>query len=198
MPDAVEAAPTVYTVVLENEEVRVLEATYQPMTRVPMHRHPDHVVYALTGGKRVADGKEAAIASGAAVFERAGKHEVEVAGPSATRAILVELGTKRGAAAPAGDDPVTKLPRVYKLLLDEARVRVLDVTFGKGTSKPVALGDHVLLARDKGTLVVTPRGATEQRLELEPGKLLFFPAGVYTATNPKRESFEVVLFELKP
>ena len=56
----------------------------------------------------------------------------------------------------------------------------------------------MLLARDKGTLVVTPRGATEQRLELEPGKLLFFPAGVYTATNPKRESFEVVLFELKP
>ncbi len=183
IPDAVEAGPTVYTVVLENDEVRVLQATYQPGAKVPMHRHPDRVVYALTG---------------AAVFEHAGQHEVEVTGASATRAILVELGAKRGAAAPAGDDPVMKLPRIYKLLLDETRVRVLDVTFGKGTSKPVALGDHVLLSRDKGTLVVTPRGASEHRLELEPGKLLFCPAGVYTATNPKRESFEVVLFELKP
>ena len=105
---------------------------------------------------------------------------------------------RRGKSRPPGDDLVATYPRIYKVLLDEARVRVLDVTFGKGTSKPVALGDHVLLARDKGTLVVTPRGATEQRLELEPGKLLFFPAGVYTATNPKRESFKVVLFELKP
>ena len=145
-----------------------------------MHRHPDRVDFI----------------SGSARFEKAGTHDGD--GAAVGRAVVVELGAKAGKARPPGDDPVATYPRIYKVLLDEARVRVLDVTFGKGTSKPVALGDHVLLARDKGTLVVTPRGATEQRLELEPGKLLFFPAGVYTATNPKRESFEVVLFELKP
>lgn len=204
VPDAVEAGPKVYKVVFENEQVRVLVATYEPGSTVPMHRHPDHVVFALTGGRRVTSragdasgGEEAAVSSGAAVFEKAGMHEVEVAGPTATRAILVELGGKPGASRPAGDDPAAAQRRVYKLLLDQPRVRVLDVTFGKGKSKPAALGDHVLLARDKGTLVWTQAGGAAPTLELEPGEVLFSPAGVYTAINGKRESFEVVLFELK-
>lgn len=204
VPEAVEAGPQVYKVALENEQVRVLIASYQPGSKVPMHRHPDHVVFALTGGKRVSSrtgdasgGEEAEVSSGAAVFEKAGMHEVEVAGATATRAILVELGGKPGASRPAGDDPVAAQRRVHKLLLDQPRVRVLDVTFGKGKSKPAALGDHVLLARDKGTLVWTAAGGAAQTLELEPGEVLFFPAGVYNAINGKRESFEVVLFELK-
>jgi quercetin dioxygenase-like cupin family protein len=180
VPDAVEAGPAVYKVVLDNEEVRVLVADYAAGTRVPMHRHPDRVDFI----------------SGSARFEKAGTHEVD--GAAVGRAVVVELGAKHGSGRPDGDDPVVKMPRIYRLLLDEARVRVLDVTFGKGRSKPVALGDHVLLARDRGTLVVTPRGASAQRLELQPGTLLFLPAGVYAVTNPKKESFAVVLFELKP
>lgn len=197
-PDAVEAGPAVYKVALENEKVRVLVANYQPGSKVPMHRHPDHVVFALTGGARVSGDEMTVVDDALALFERAGKHEVEVAGPTATRAILVELGAKRGSAVPAGDEPVAKYPRTFKLLIDEARVRVLAVTFGKGRSRPVALGDHVLLSRDKGTLVVEPRGGSAQKLELEPGEVLFLPAGIYTAINSKKESFEVVLFELEP
>jgi quercetin dioxygenase-like cupin family protein len=184
VPDAVEVAARVYKVAVESEQVRVLLADYAPGSKVPLHRHPDHVVFALEGG--------------AAVFQKAGTHEVDGARPTATRAILVELGAKRGSAVPAGDEPVAKHPRMFKLLVDEARIRVLDVTFGKGRSRPVALGDHVLLSRDKGMLVVEPRGGSAQALELDPGEVVFLPAGVYTATNSKRESFEVVLFELKP
>lgn len=182
VPDAVEAGPRVYTIVFENEQVRVLSVTYQPGTRVPMHRHPDHVVFSLDGG--------------VATFVPAGSHDV--AGATATRALFIELGIKPGSPLPAGDDPVATYPRVFKLLLDEARVRVMGVTFGKGTSRPVALGDHVLVARDKGTLVVTRASGAARTLALEPGKVELFPAGVYTATNPKKESFEVVLFEFKP
>lgn len=190
LPDAVEAAPLVYKVVLENDQMRVLSATYAPGTKVPMHRHPDHVVFPLTAGKRMA--------AGAAVFERAGTHGGEVAAPSATRALVVELGTRPGSPVPQGDEPTATYPRLFRLLLDQARIRVLKVTFGKGTSRPVALGDHLLLARDQGTLVVTPASGAARTLHLEPGKVELFPAGVYTATNPRRESFEVILFELKP
>src|SRR5688500_8510031 len=49
VPDAIEAGPDVYKVLIETPSVRVLEATYQPGTKVPMHKHPDHVVYALSG-----------------------------------------------------------------------------------------------------------------------------------------------------
>ncbi len=198
VPDAVEVAPQVYKVVLESDQVRVLSATYQPDTAVPMHRHPDHVVFALTGGARVTGDEMTMVEGGAvALFERAGKHEVEVKGPGATRAILVELGARAGSPRPEGDEPVATYPRLFKPLLDEARIRVLGVKYGKGTSRPVALGDHVLLSRDKGTLVVTPKGGAARTLDLEPGKVELFPGGVYTATNPKKESFEVVLFELK-
>jgi hypothetical protein len=185
--DAVDAAPTVYKVVLENDQVRVLSATYQPGTKVPMHRHPDHVVFALT------DKQVTALA-----FERAGMDEIEVTRPTASRALVVELGAKAGSPRPAGDEPVATYPRIFKLLLDEARIRVVRVKLGKGKSRPVALGDHVLLARDKGTLVVTAAGGEPRSFDLEPGKVEFLPAGVYTAINAKKESFEVVLFELKP
>jgi quercetin dioxygenase-like cupin family protein len=184
VPDAVEAGPRVYKVVVDNENVRVLLADYAPGSKVPMHRHPDHVVFAVEGD--------------AAVFQKGGPHEVDGARLTATRAIIVELGMKNGSAVPAGDDPVAEYPRIFKLLVDQPRVRVLAVTFGKGTSRPVALGDHVLLSRDKGTLAVAPRGGSAQKLELEPGEVVFLPAGIYTATNAKKESFAVVLFELKP
>ncbi|HEU5058645.1 MAG TPA: hypothetical protein VFU21_19060 [Kofleriaceae bacterium] len=184
VPDAVEAGPATYKVAIENEQVRVLLADYAPGSKVPMHRHPDHVVFELHGGT--------------AVFQPGGAHEVDGAAPTSSRSILVELGGKPGSAAPAGDDPVAEHPRVFKLLVDAPRVRVLAVTFGKGRSRPVALGDHVLLSRDRGTLVVEPRGGSPQKLELEPGEVLFLPAGVYTAVNSKKESFAVVLFELEP
>ena len=45
--DAVEAAPEVYEVVLENDRVRVLEVTGVPGVVSPMHGHPDSVVYAV-------------------------------------------------------------------------------------------------------------------------------------------------------
>ena len=184
VPDAVAAGPMVYQVVFENDWVRVLSVTYAAGRAVPLHTHPDRVVYE--------------VATGAARFEKAGMHEVDGSASRAARELMVELGCQPGAAVPAGDEPVATYPRLFKLLVGEKRVRVLAVTFGKGTSRPVALGDHVLVSRDKGTLVVTPASGQARALALEPGKVELFPAGVYTATNPTKESFRVVLFELQP
>lgn len=184
VPDAVEAGPLVYKVVLDSDQVRVLLATYEPGSRVPMHRHPDHVVYALSGGN-------------AAVFEKAGTHEVAVAGASATRAVIVELGDRPGSPVPAGAEPVKTSPKTHKLVLDADRIRVLDVSFKRGKSKPMAHGDQVLYSLGKGTLVFAPASGEPQTLELEVGKIEFVPAGVHTVTNPGKTPFDVVLFELK-
>jgi quercetin dioxygenase-like cupin family protein len=49
--DPVTVGPTIYKKVFENDRVRVLEVTFKPGAKIATHAHPDHVAYALTGGK---------------------------------------------------------------------------------------------------------------------------------------------------
>jgi quercetin dioxygenase-like cupin family protein len=49
--DPVKVAPQVYKVLLENDQVRLLEITLNPGGKVPMHSHPDYVIYCLSAGK---------------------------------------------------------------------------------------------------------------------------------------------------
>ncbi len=47
--DAVTAAPDHYEVILENDQVRVLRATYGPGETAPMHEHPANVAVTISG-----------------------------------------------------------------------------------------------------------------------------------------------------
>ncbi len=49
--DAAEAAPNVYTVLFENERVRLLQARVRPGDSSPLHSHPDGLIYVVEGGK---------------------------------------------------------------------------------------------------------------------------------------------------
>lgn len=49
--DAVEAAPTQFTILLENEHVRVIEYVIAPGQRDPWHTHPPKVSYVVSGGQ---------------------------------------------------------------------------------------------------------------------------------------------------
>jgi quercetin dioxygenase-like cupin family protein len=49
--DAAEAAPNVYTVLFENERLRLLEARVKPGDTTPLHSHADGLVYVVSGGK---------------------------------------------------------------------------------------------------------------------------------------------------
>src|SRR6185436_15426589 len=56
---AVVNAKTIH-VALENERIRVLEATLPPGTKEEVHSHPDYVIYVLAGGRfrnHASDGK---------------------------------------------------------------------------------------------------------------------------------------------
>jgi quercetin dioxygenase-like cupin family protein len=41
----------VYTVLFENEHVRLLEARVRPGDSTPLHSHPEGLVYVISGGK---------------------------------------------------------------------------------------------------------------------------------------------------
>jgi quercetin dioxygenase-like cupin family protein len=49
--DAAVAAPNVYTVLFEDEHVRLVEARVKPGDTTPLHSHPDGLVYVVSGGK---------------------------------------------------------------------------------------------------------------------------------------------------
>ena len=92
--DFVEAAPKQTKVLVDNEKVRVIHATFKKGDKVPMHSHPDFVVYIVKGGKvqfTNADGKviESDSKAGESFFRPAVTHAHEH--PDDSEAIVVEL-----------------------------------------------------------------------------------------------------------
>ena len=92
--DFVEAAPKQTKVLVDNEKVRVIRATFQKGDKIPMHSHPDIVVYIVKRGKAKftnADGKvtESDTQAGEAAFRPAVTHSHEHL--EAGEAIVIEL-----------------------------------------------------------------------------------------------------------
>ena len=95
--DPVKVSPDQFKVLFENEQVRVVEFNAKPGAKSPMHSHPDHVLYIVTGGKArftLPDGKSQEMDSkaGDVRWNPAGTHATESL--SETKAILVELKKK--------------------------------------------------------------------------------------------------------
>ncbi len=94
--DPVEVAPDHYSVVFENDEVRVLRIQYGPGDQTVMHEHPDGVAVFVTDGSfrfTLPDGTtvEASGKAGDAIWSPGGPHAPQNIGPAAAEVILVEL-----------------------------------------------------------------------------------------------------------
>jgi quercetin dioxygenase-like cupin family protein len=93
--DFVEAAPKQTKVLVDNEKVRVIRATFKKGDKVPMHSHPDIVVYIIKGGGKtkftMQDGKsfESDSKAGDATFRPAVTHSHEHLNDS--EALVIEL-----------------------------------------------------------------------------------------------------------
>jgi quercetin dioxygenase-like cupin family protein len=92
--DLVEAAPKQTKVLVDNDKVRVIEIRLAKGDKIPMHSHPDMVVYVIKGGRTKwtsADGKvtETTAKDGDTAFRPATTHAHEHL--DAGHAIVVEL-----------------------------------------------------------------------------------------------------------
>ncbi len=108
--DAVKVDAKHYTVVSENDQVRILKAHYGPHEKSVMHSHPNTVAVFLTDAKgqfTFPDGKTQAfdVKAGDAQYSKAGKHLPENTGDAAMEVIIVELKGK--AAKPATTEKKT-------------------------------------------------------------------------------------------
>ncbi len=95
-PDPIETDRDKYTVVLENERVRVLKYHDQPGEKTQPHYHPDYVLYAESSFRRrltFPDGqqKEVDVAAGTVAWMKGHMHIGENIGDTDTDVIIVEL-----------------------------------------------------------------------------------------------------------
>lgn len=94
--DPVRVSPETHDVIQENGRVRVLLESLPPGGVVSRHRHPDHVLIAISGGRIAVKSVHGRmerydLEPGDAVWFAAAAHEVENVGPKAWRAAIVEF-----------------------------------------------------------------------------------------------------------
>ncbi|GAA3533599.1 cupin domain-containing protein [Nocardioides daeguensis] len=103
--DPVTSNPDHYTVVFENDRVRVLEYRDEPGERTTPHAHPDSVMYTLSSFRRrlVAGDqqREVEMTAGTVGWLPAQEHHGENIGDTPTHVLFVEL--KETAARSAAD-----------------------------------------------------------------------------------------------
>ena len=97
IPDVLKAAANAYTLLMENEKVRVLDIHLKPGEKAPMHNHPDdHVVYVMNNARfrlTFSDGKsgEFDLKAGQVLWMEAGSHSTENIGASLGHNLVVEV-----------------------------------------------------------------------------------------------------------
>jgi quercetin dioxygenase-like cupin family protein len=98
--DVMKISPETHKVLLENDQVRVLEARMKPGEKVAMHSHPANVAYFMNDGKikiTLPDGKTEVreVKAGVAVWSEAVTHAAENVGTTEFHELQIEL---KGAA----------------------------------------------------------------------------------------------------
>ena len=94
--DPVQVASNVYTILFENERVRLLEARLAPGDSSAMHGHPGYVVHNLGEGKvrfssPSGETEEVELPAGATMWRDAEEHSAENIGTTEIRSLLFEL-----------------------------------------------------------------------------------------------------------
>ena len=121
-------------------------------------------------------------------------------------AVALALATPVAAAdprpakpVPAVDgDPAKVAPDVYKLVMENDRVRVFDVTFKPGQRAEMhAHPDHVVYVLDDATIELTGPDGKSQQVSLKAGQVIFLKAGSHAAENVGKKPAHNLVVELK-
>lgn len=200
--DPVKVAPDHYKALLDNDRVRVLEVTVKPGEKTAKHSHPANVIYSFNDAKTkfTVGGKSVVrdLKADTAMWGAAETHAGENVGTTETHVLVFELKGSKGAKAGKGADPMKADPAHFKVLLNNARVRLLEFRAKAGEKIPMhSHPDYVTyqFTTNKSTFSF-PNGKSVER-EAKEGVATFNNAETHASTVGDTETHGLLL-ELKP
>jgi beta-alanine degradation protein BauB len=112
-------------------------------------------------------------------------------------ATALALCTLAGLALAEDLDPLKVGGKMYRLLLENERVRIMEVTFEPGEKIGMHIHpDHAVYFVEGGTLMVTSNGATSE-LAAKTGDAGWLPAQSHSAENVGKTRVRILVTELK-
>jgi quercetin dioxygenase-like cupin family protein len=202
--DPVQVDSKHYSVLLDNDQVRVLKIRYGANEKSVMHEHPDAVAIFLNDSNakfNMPDGTSTPsnAKAGEVRFTPAGKHLPENVGGKPFEVVLVEL--KAGSSASPATlalDAAKVDPKHHKVEFENDRVRVLRAKFkardkSKEHEHPRAVA--IFLTDIPGKITLAD-GTTSDRIG-KRGEVMWLEAERHTVENPSDKAAEVILVELK-
>jgi len=135
-------SPEIYKVLLDNEDVKVLEVTFDAGQGDKMHDHDPMTFHVLQGGKArvtMPDGtvNERQVPTGFTGHNsESQRHRITNIGDDQIKILLIERKRSESSAEKKQELilPEEVSPEVYKVLLENDDVKVLEVTFAPGQS----------------------------------------------------------------
>lgn len=111
--------------------------------------------------------------------------------PGASAAGMAKAGAEPG-------DPLVVAPSMYKLKMENERVRVMEVTFKPGQKiPPHKHPDHLVYALMDGALTITPAGGKPNMAKFKKGDTVWIPAESHSAVNTGGSEIKLLVIELK-
>jgi hypothetical protein len=191
---------------IENDQVRVLKVVDQPHSKSQPHEHKlNRVMVYLQPGRQeiIADGKKTVqtFKAGEVKWSPAtGTHTSEIVSDAPVTIIELEVKKPAGAAPSAAAlDPLKVDPSDYKLLFENAQVRVVHVKMP--AHRKVPLHEHVLnrvvvYLTDQNGSMTTPDGKTDTAKH-QPGEVSWGTPTKHSEENLKDTAFEGIVVEFK-
>jgi quercetin dioxygenase-like cupin family protein len=95
-------------------------------------------------------------------------------------------------------DPISVAPDMYRVLFENERVRVMEVTFQLGQSiPPHSHPDHYVYVVEGGTLKLSKPDGSSADITVEAGQVLWIPAETHWAENIGSTVICLIVNELK-
>jgi quercetin dioxygenase-like cupin family protein len=111
--------------------------------------------------------------------------------------VLAAIALTAGTTKKPAQDPIAVGPNIYRLILENERVRVMEARFKPGEKIAAHTHpDHVLVVTAAGKLAITNASGTRE-IDAKVGDAFFIPAETHSAQNVGTTEFVGVVTELK-
>jgi mannose-6-phosphate isomerase-like protein (cupin superfamily) len=207
-------------VMLDNEWVKVSRILDRPGDKRATHSHKDTVVIALSDHRRRVVGdktQEFDIKAGQAMWFAEVTHSEENIGKTDGELLIVEVKKPAGSWKPAAgaDDPnrwpasldaVAAAPGNHKVVLENERVRVLDVTVHPGENEPLHMHRmpsvlYIIAEDDIQDFDADGKLLYDTRAQKDPPKTPFAewmpPQAAHRVVNRSKNALRLIRVELK-